>query len=589
MNTAAHTSSLRKFVLGTALAALLLAVGCKPKAAMSASAGGGDGKGLTEKQRLDFEQLYFNASKEKMLGNYDLAANLYSQAQRIDPSNAAVYYELANIYNYQRNRDMALVYARKAAELEPRNTWFQVLYADCLTDKKLYKEAVGVYQKLVKMHPERIDMLYDLANACIYANDLNGALKTYDKIEDLAGVREDISMQKIKVYKEQNNFDKCLAEVKKLIVSNPKEAKYYGMLGELYQSKGMNDKAFEAYNDILKVDPNNPYVHLSLADYYRTIKEDDKSYQEVKLAFNNPELDIDTKVSILLSYYKLSETDPKLQQQSLELCKITTDVHPTEAKSFSVYGDFLQRDKKLKEALEQYKKAIALDREKYVIWSMVLFLESDLRDFKGLEADSKTAMELFPTQPLPYLMNGVANMEMKKYEEAISAFKEGKAYVIEDRMLIAQFYSYLGECYNRVKKHAESDDAYDRSLEADPDNANVLNNYSYYLSLRNEKLEKAEKMSKRSNMLEPNISSYQDTYGWILYQMKKYGDARTWIEKAVNSGGGKNNPVILEHLGDACYQLGDKENALKYWNDAKQNGGTSENLEKKIADKKLYE
>ena len=116
----------------------------------------------------------------------------------------------------------------------------------------------------------------------------------------------------------------------------------------------------------------------------------------------------------------------------------------------------------------------------------------------------------------------------------------------------------------------------------------MLNNYSYYLSLRKLNLDKAEAMSKKCNELEPNNNSYQDTYGWILYQMKKYDDAKVWVGKAVDNGG-RNNGTLLEHYGDILYQLGNKDEALKYWIDAKKAKGTSELIDKKIADKKLYE
>ena len=128
----------------------------------------------------------------------------------------------------------------------------------------------------------------------------------------------------------------------------------------------------------------------------------------------------------------------------------------------------------------------------------------------------------------------------------------------------------------------------EKSLEYDPSNVSVLNNYAYFLSLRNTDLIKAESMSKKCNDLQPNSGSYQDTYGWILYQMKKYDDAKVWLTKALENGG-KTNSTLLEHYGDILYQLGDVEGAFKYWTDAKKQGGSSTLLDKKIAEKKLYE
>lgn len=86
---------------------------------------------------------------------------------------------------------------------------------------------------------------------------------------------------------------------------------------------------------------------------------------------------------------------------------------------------------------------------------------------------------------------------------------------------------------------------------------------------------------------EPNNSTYLDTYGWILYKMKDFENAKKYLEKAVAADSGSG--VILEHYGDVLYQLGEKEKALENWIKAKEKGDTSQFLDRKIADKKLYE
>ncbi|MES2592511.1 MAG: tetratricopeptide repeat protein [Bacteroidota bacterium] len=547
-----------------------------------------NGDKLTGRQRIDFERLFFDANKEKILGNYDLAENLLMQSLRIDPNSSAAMYELASVYAFKNNKKQALFYSKKAASIDPENIWYQLLYIDCLKENKQATEVVDVYQKLLKRYPERVDFYYELANAYLYANKTSEATKVYDKIESLIGVSEDASLQKYKIYKATNNFDKALAEINKLIKVFPKESKYYGILGELYQERGENEKALSAYNDLLKIDPENPYVHLSMADYYRKQKEDKKAFEEIKIAFKSKEMNIDTKIKILLSYYSITETYTELLADANELCRILVEVHPDDAKAFSMYGDFLYRDRKIEEARAQYRKAIALDKEKYALWNQLLIIDSELNDFAAMEKESKEAMELFPSQALPYFFNGASNIKLKNYKEAVKSLNAGLEYVYDSETVLAQFYANIGDAQNQLRKYSASDSAYNKALELDPNNVYVLNNYSYYLSLRNVDLEKAEAMSKKSNELEPNNSSYQDTYGWILYQMKKYDDAKVWIGKAIENGG-KANGTLLEHYGDVLFKLGETDNALKYWVDAQKTGDTSDLINKKITDKKLYE
>lgn len=543
---------------------------------------------LTEKQRIDFEYLFFDANREKILGNYAKAEVQLIQALKIDPTNGAALYELATIYAFKNNRKQALIYSKKAAEADVKNTWYQMLYIDCLRENKFIDEAIKVSQKLVRNNPSRVDFYYDLADLFMYKGKPTEAVKVYDKIEQISGVSDEATLQKFKIYKSINNFDKALFEIQKLIKAFPKEAKYYGILGELYIDNGQSEKAFAAYNDLLKIDPENAYVHLSLADYYRKIKQSDKAFDEIKIAFNSKDLDIDTKVKILLSYYELSEAYTEFRADANELCKIIVAVHPDEAKSFSIYGDFLFRDRKLEEARTQYRKAIELDKEKYALWKQLLLLDSELNDFPSMEKESKETIELFPNQALPYFFNGVSNIQLKNYKTAIDVLSEGVEFVLNDVQLLSQFHANIGDAHNQLKNYTSSDSAYNKALELEPENTYVLNNFAYYLSLRNSDLEKAEAMSKKSNELEPNNSSYQDTYGWILYQMKKYDDAKVWIGKALQTGG-LSNGTLLEHYGDILFKLGETTEAIKYWNDAKKAGSTTDFIDKKIADKKLYE
>ncbi len=543
---------------------------------------------LSDKELVQLKFLFFEANKDRILGNFELAETHYSQALKIDPNNAASMYELSGIYAYQGNKSRALFFSKKASEIDPKNVWYQLQYATCLKDSKQGAGVTHVYERLVKDNPGNYDFYYELANSFLAINKSSEAIKVYDKIENNIGVTEESSMQKLKIYKNTNNIDKAVEEAKKLIKAFPKEGKYYGILGELYQDKGLFDKALQAYNDLLVIDPTNAYVHLSLADLYRNQKQNEKAFQEIKIAFQSKELDIDTKVKILLSYYSITETFSELKADADELCKIIVAVHPDEAKAFSIYGDFLFRDKKYEAARKEYRMSISLDKEKYALWNQLLVIESELNDYVSMQKESKDAMELFPNQAAPYFFSGIANVQLKNYQTAVDDLTEGKDFVFDNNLLLSQFYATIGDAQNQLKNNNESDAAYDKSLELDPTNVYVLNNYAYYLSLRNKNLEKAESMSKKSNELEPNNNSYQDTYGWVLYQLKKYDDAKVWVGKAIENGG-KANGTLLEHYGDILFQLGDKNAAINYWIEAKKYSGHSDAIEKKIADKKLYE
>lgn len=545
-------------------------------------------KQLSENDRVQLTYLFYNATKEKILGNNEQALTLFAQCVQIDGTNDAAMYELGHIYQKQGKYDNALFFFKGAVNINFDNIWYQLALVDILQKNNLYTEAIVIYDKLLKKYPDRIDFFSGLATTYIYAGKIIEAIKVYDKLEEQIGINPEVSSQKEKLYVKLGKFDKAVNEVQKLIHAFPNEVQYYGMLAELYQANGMNSKAMEVYKKIQQIDPDNPSIHLSLAEYYRSTGNKEKSFEELKIAFANKQLEFDMKVNILSSYYALLEKYPELKEQAIELIKILIQTNGEESRAYAVYGDFLQQEKKYQEAKIQYRKALQLSKENFLVWQQLLFVESNLNDYATMLSESEEALALFPTQAIAYFFNGIAKLQNKQYEQAVTALHQGIKFVVDNNSLLIQFYANLGDAQNKLKNFKESDTAYEKALEIDAKNTYILNNYSYYLSLRNDSLGKAEKMSLLSNELESDNSSFQDTYGWILYRAGKYKEAKFWLEKALKSGG-DSHAVITEHYGDVLYKLGEKEQALEYWKKAKNTGTASDFLEQKISEKRLVE
>jgi tetratricopeptide (TPR) repeat protein len=542
----------------------------------------------TEQDRIDFDNLFFNANKEKILGNPDAALQLFMKCAVKNPNNDAVLYNIAQIYSQQKKDSQALPYIKAAVKINPSNTYYQELLGELYIRNKMYEEAVGVYQKLSKDHPDELQYQYQSATALIYAGKYADAIKMYDKMEEKMGINPEVVQGKQRLYLKLGKVDKAAEEVEKLIKAFPNQVEYYGMLAEMYQANNMGDKALVLYEKMQTIDPDNGYVHLSLADYYRDKKQDDKAFEELKKAFSSKGLEIETKLKILASFFTLIENNPKLKEQALELNKLLIEAHPKDAQAHTFYAEFLYQDKKLEQARDEFAKSIAIDKQSFNVWRQLLSVEVDLKDFVAVEMHSEEAITLFPTQPFLFFFNGVAKMQLKHYRPAIDKLKEGLELVVDNNPLKAEFFANIAEAYYQLKNYQASDVAFDKCIILDGKNANAMNNFSYYLSLRGDSLDKAERYSKRSNELEPNNSYYQDTYAWVLYKLARYPEAKEWLEKAMASREGASS-TIMEHYGDVLFKLGDTAKAVEYWEKARKAGANSDLLQKKIAERKLFE
>lgn len=540
----------------------------------------------SEQRKLDVS--FTDGIIQKMHGNYPEAINKFKKCLDIYPNHAASLYEIAYISNGIGKSADAIPYAEKAVALDESNEWYRLLLAKCFMETGRFHEAADAFSRLVKQNPNKVDYYFLWASSLLRGGKPKEAIEVYDRIEGLIGVSEEISLQKERIYLMLNQFDKAVAEAQKLIKSNPGEVKFHRLLAELYLQNNKTDKAMEVCEVIFRIDPNDPETHLMLADYYEKLGQDDKAFSHLKIAFENPDLNIDDKIKILISYFNLPEKFKSEREESDILMNILLRVHPNDARTHSIHGDFLFRDGKNAEAREAFRRAISIDRTRYPIWQQVMALDELLNDFDAMETDSRQAMELFPSEPYTYLFNASANYHKKNYKRAIEVANEGKDYVVGDKKMLAHFYSVMGDCYNALKEYPKSDEVYEKALNLDPENANIMNNWAYYLSLRNEKLEKAEQMSRKSNQLVKDNPAYEDTYAWILYKQKNYEEAKRWQERAIEHSK-ESNGTLLEHYGDILYQLGQKEKAIEYWKKAKSAGKHSDFLDKKLADKVLYE
>lgn len=107
----------------------------------------------------------------------------------------------------------------------------------------------------------------------------------------------------------------------------------------------------------------------------------------------------------------------------------------------------------------------------------------------------------------------------------------------------------LATIYEKQRRYENAESCLETMLEMRPDDPTTLNFYGYLLSLMQKDLPRALDMLEKALEAEPDNGYFLDSYGWIYYQMGDYARAVVELEKA--SSIVKEDPVILEHLGDA--------------------------------------
>ncbi len=553
------------------------------------------GGGPSSDRRAEVMALFMDATRARLGGQLPQAVQLYQQCLKLDPSNGAAHFELAKLYHQAQQYDPAVDHAKRAVAVDKENIWYHFLLADLYEQGNRPADAAAVYKEVLARWPERYEVYFDLANALAYSGKLTEAQKVYADMEQRFGLTDEVIAEQFNFLVNTNQLDEAERLVQRAVEAHPNEAHYLGMLAELHDQKGAHDKALACYKKALELDPGNSMMRIALAEHYYGTGRMEEAYSELGEAFLDPDLDIDAKMQVLIGFYEMTEREgenpndrPDLIRRSYTLIDALERAHPESGKPHTIHGDFLLRDGKFEEARSEFRKALVHEKDRFPIHLQLLQLDLQLGDHEALHTDAEAAIALFPTSPELYLYNGIALSQLGRHDQAAETLITGRDLVVDNPPLLAQFWSSLGDAYNEAKQFGKSDQAYDKALALEPNNTGTLNNYAYYLSLRKDQLEKAERMSRRSNELAPGQPTYQDTYAWVLFQLGRYADARTWMEKAL-AGSPDPDGVLLEHYGDILFELGETTAAVEQWKKAFGKEGASELLERKINEGKRLE
>jgi len=533
-------------------------------------------------------EFYFTEGmKYYMMEDYEKAIPSYQKALEITPENGGIFYALSKNYKNLKDEEKAIIFAEKAVQQEPENSFYGELLADLYVGKRMYSQAVKIYLNLINENPTKAQYHLEQAAVYIFDNQYDEALKSFDRAERIVGVSEEITRQKQMVLMKMGKINDAVKEGEKLVNSDPDDIDYNLDQAELLMSNKQIDKAIPYLEQILKTNPENAKAHIMLAQLYQERGDMEKCNRELELAFADNSLDATTKSRILMGYISTVK-DEKSRETAFNLIKSLVKQNPNDAKSHAIYGDLLLQKSDEKGARDEYAKAARLDKSVHDIWGNIINMDLRLEQIDSAIVHSEEAIEVFPNQAAFWYLNGSAYYYKRNHTKAVESLEEARRLAPEGSDLTQHIYALLGDTYNSLNKHEKSDQAYEAALKENPNNDHVLNNYSYFLSLRKEKLERAAQMAELLVQKHPDNSTYLDTYAWVLYVQKDYKKASTFLEKSVRVNDSKSG-TIIEHYGDVLYQLGEKDKALEQWKKAKTVGNTSKLIDKKIAEMKLIE
>lgn len=543
---------------------------------------------LSAEQQRKYDYFFLEAMRMKGKNEYDAAFGLLQHCLDINPTASSALYEISQYYMFLRQVPQGQVALEQAVAFAPDNYWYSQGLVSLYQQQNELDKAAALLEKMVIRFPSKQDPLFSLLDIYSRQEKYNDVISTLNRLEKRLGKNEQLSMEKFRIYLQMKDDKKAFQEIESLVQEYPMDMRYQVILGDVYLQNGKKQEAYDAYQKVLAVEPDNPMALFSMASYYEQTGQKELYQQQLDTLLLNKKVTSDTKISVMRQVIAENEqSSAKDSTQVIALFDRMMKQDMDDPQIPMLYSQYLLSKNMEQEAVPVLEQVVDLDPTNKAARLMLVGAAVKKEDYKQIIKVCEPGIEATPDALELYYYLAIAYHQAEQGDSVLSVCNRALEHITPDtrKEVVSDFYSIMGDIYHTKKQMTEAYAAYDSALVYNPSNIGALNNYAYYLSVERRDLDKAEEMSYKTVKAEPNNSTYLDTYAWILFEKGNYAEARIYIDNAMKNDGEKSD-VIVEHCGDIYFMTGDVEGALNYWKKALEMGSESKMLKQKIEKKK---
>lgn len=385
------------------------------------------------------------------------------------------------------------------------------------------KNKLLLIQRLSKKHPQNARAPYALALVASQEKDFVTALQALDDAQKLDPQWDKPYLLRVQVHAMQGDEEKAEKLLKNAADSHPSPA------------------LLEAYGRLLM---------------------QHKRYQEA-LGYFRKALDLNHKDHELLYVVGVLA----LQTKDWDLAKITWEKlrdnprYHKEQEAWYFLGQMEELQGNLKKATENYSrvKKGRLRNDAQIRTAILTGKLGNLNEahelFNALRlTDPEQAVQIYITEAQLLKDLHKPDSALEIYNEAISAYPQDADLLYARGLLAAD----LGDI-----EVAEKD--FKAALAIKPEDADTLNALGYTLADQTDRYAEAYAYIKKALELSPDSPAILDSMGWVLFRMKEYDQALTYLRQAA---GKLDDPEIFAHLGEALWTTGSRKEAMELLDNA---------------------
>jgi tetratricopeptide (TPR) repeat protein len=362
-------------------------------------------------------------------------------------------------------------------------------------------------------------------------------------------------------------------------------------------------------DELIELNPEDIESRQRKIELFLNQKNWVKVYDEIKFIINSDFLNFNSKLELGYFFLEKSFKDSSaLPISKMILTKLDNDSSYWQVKLLLGAISINQRDDK--KAVEYFQYVIENANWNVDAWVKLGAIHFDNKKYLEAQKIMLEAVELFPNEYFVNFILGLSSSLLGQNDTAAIYLKKAVDLNSQDVNTISAYaytlnqlkqqdsaVKYLNKAlllnpddvnvlgtlaliYKEKGLIEKSDSLYEKALLINPDDPIINNNFAYSLSTRGLQLERALELVNIALQKDSLSSAFLDTKGWILYKLRRYDEAKYYVEKAIEVG--LPSAVITDHLGDIEFKLGNKQRALELWKKALEIDPTKKEIEEKI-------
>ena len=478
-----------------------------------------------------------------------------------------------------KDKKMAVKSAEQAYFSDTTNRYYLEDYGNALIENAEYEKATPVFEKVVQKSTEPNDYRI-LALLLGQKGKMTEALAVLDTADVRFGRIPALGKMRQFYLMKMGMTLAAEADAQKDVREAPYLAENHITLAKIYAASKRDSLALVSFQRAIAIDSLAIEPWLELCEYYGERGDNGAYLSAVLHLFSNEKFPLKHKLD---EWKRLAENEKDyrtfytLYDNLIKQLYIHNPNNRTVADEYVIH---LVRSGEAKEALRLCKRFLDLKEPKIEDFTRIIQIENHLDRTDSVDHYATLALKAFPQNiDLLRLRSSIAH-EKGQNEVAISHLREALKATKNDTVR-SELWGFIGDIEHSRNLPKRCYKAYDKALRLYSDNASVLNNYAYFLSLEKRNLERALQMATRANELSENNATYLDTKAWILYTLGRYAEAKKVMQLALSLNRSKSHEYML-HYGDILHALGEEFMAKTYWRKALEMGADAKEIEKRF-------